>query len=145
MSKNRDWSSQSRKVRKNNQSIILKPHLQYWKHLQSSKTIKSKLWELCPQGTRYIYTSIAFYVKKEFTSRKREKKPNLAASTTYLISPANYRSKKDPLKALGRIDFTKYALSTIIYLMLCLFVLRLNVPVNNFSVMSGRSHRFLGN
>ena len=25
-----------------------------------------------------------------------------------------------------------------------LFVLRLNVPVNNFSVMSGRSHRFLG-
>ena len=28
---------------------------------------------------------------------------------------------------------------------LFLFVLRLNVPVNNFSVMSGRSHRFLGN
>ena len=26
----------------------------------------------------------------------------------------------------------------------CLFVLRLNVPVNNFSVMSGRSRRFLG-
>ena len=26
----------------------------------------------------------------------------------------------------------------------CLFVLRLYVPVNNFSVMSGRSHRFLG-
>ena len=25
------------------------------------------------------------------------------------------------------------------------FMLRLNVPVNNFSVMSGRSHRFLGN
>ena len=25
-----------------------------------------------------------------------------------------------------------------------LVVLRLNVPVNNFSVMSGRSHRFLG-
>ena len=25
------------------------------------------------------------------------------------------------------------------------FVLRLNVPVNNFSVISGRSHRFLGN
>ena len=24
------------------------------------------------------------------------------------------------------------------------FVLRLNVPVNNFSVMSGRSHHFLG-
>ena len=26
-----------------------------------------------------------------------------------------------------------------------LVVLRLNVPVNNFLVMSGRSHRFLGN
>ena len=26
-----------------------------------------------------------------------------------------------------------------------LVVLRLNVPVTNFSVMSGRSHRFLGN
>ena len=25
-----------------------------------------------------------------------------------------------------------------------LFALRFNVPVNNFSVMSGRSHRFLG-
>ena len=30
------------------------------------------------------------------------------------------------------------------FLFFCLFVLRLNVPVNNFSVMSGRSHRFLG-
>ena len=29
--------------------------------------------------------------------------------------------------------------------MTLLVVLRLNVPVNNFSVMSGRSHRFLGN
>ena len=26
----------------------------------------------------------------------------------------------------------------------CLFVLRLNVPVNKFSVMSGRSKRFMG-
>ena len=26
----------------------------------------------------------------------------------------------------------------------CLFVFSLNVPVNNFSVMSGRGHRFLG-
>ena len=32
-----------------------------------------------------------------------------------------------------------------ICLFVCLFVLRFNVPVNNFfSVMSGRSHRFLG-
>ena len=26
----------------------------------------------------------------------------------------------------------------------CLFVLRLNIPVNNFSVMSGQSQGFLG-
>ena len=32
-----------------------------------------------------------------------------------------------------------------VFYFVCLFVLRLNVPVNNFSVMSGRSHRFLGN
>ena len=32
-----------------------------------------------------------------------------------------------------------------VLLFVCLFVLRLNVSVNNFSVMSGRSHRFLGN
>ena len=31
------------------------------------------------------------------------------------------------------------------YAEIILFVLRLNVPVNNFSVISGRSHRFLGN
>ena len=29
-------------------------------------------------------------------------------------------------------------------LLVCLFALRFNVPVNNFSVMSGRSHRNLG-
>ena len=29
-------------------------------------------------------------------------------------------------------------------LFVCLFGLRLYVPVNNFSVMSGQSHRFLG-
>ena len=31
-----------------------------------------------------------------------------------------------------------------LYAFVCLFGLRLYVPVNNFSVMSGRSHRFLG-
>ena len=29
-------------------------------------------------------------------------------------------------------------------LLFCLFGLRLYVPVNNFSIMSGRNHRFLG-
>ena len=41
----------------------------------------------------------------------------LGSKYNLLNTPANYRSKKDPMKALGRIDFIKYALSTIIYLM----------------------------
>ena len=40
--------------------------------------------------------------------------------------------------------FTIYGHSHVVW-NICLFVLRLNVPVNNFSVMSRRSHRFLGN
>ena len=43
---------------------------------------------------------------------------------------------------LSRIAQATAALSRLIG---WLVVLRLNVPVNNFSVMSGRSHRFLGN
>ena len=43
-------------------------------------------------------------------------------------------------------DFGKFHNTAwFVYQDICLFVLRLNVPVNNFSVMSGRSHRFLGN
>ena len=44
-------------------------------------------------------------------------------------------------RGLGvRVDFLPQALSSVISIKLfvCLFVLRLNVPVNNFSVMSGR-------
>ena len=45
---------------------------------------------------------------------------------------------------------TPFFLSGHVQIIMSLFkevvvVLRLNVPVNNFSVMSGRSHRFLGN
>ena len=32
----------------------------------------------------------------------------------------------------------------ILFQFYCLFVVRFNVPVNNFSVMSGRNYRFLG-
>ena len=41
----------------------------------------------------------------------------LGSQYNLLNTPANYRSKKEPMEALGRIDFWKYALSTIIYLM----------------------------
>ena len=37
------------------------------------------------------------------------------------------------------------AINVALYDLKYVVVLRLNVPVNNFSVMSGRSHRFLGN
>ena len=42
-------------------------------------------------------------------------------------------------------DNILFNIVSLIYFSWVLFVLRLNVPVNNFSVMSGRSHRFLGN
>ena len=37
-----------------------------------------------------------------------------------------------------------YLKSTFIFFFFFFFVLRLNIPVNNFSVMSGRSQLFLG-
>ena len=47
---------------------------------------------------------------------KKNAKKKLGSKYNLLNTPANYRSKKDPMKPLGRIDFTKYALSSIIYL-----------------------------
>ena len=49
-----------------------------------------------------------------FTSQSTMK---LGSKYNLLKTPANFKGKKDPMKALGRIDFTKCALSTIIYLM----------------------------
>ena len=43
----------------------------------------------------------------------------------------------DDAELVDRFRFTKEEMR--------LVVLRLNIPVNNFSVISGRSHRFLGN
>ena len=56
------------------------------------------------------------------------------------------------LEADARLSVTPYTSNNPLYkigdvfdcLFVCLFVLRLNVPVNNFSVKSGRSQRFLG-
>ena len=47
------------------------------------------------------------------------------------------------LHALYSMRFSTFQFKAV--LVVVLVVLRLNVPVNNFSVMSGRSHRFLGN
>ena len=48
--------------------------------------------------------------------------------------------------SLGRLDWSERGchcvVKSVIYV--CLFVLRINIPVNNFSVMLGRSQRFLG-
>ena len=49
------------------------------------------------------------------------------------------------LSVVGAQGLTTAEYSLLCHAPVCLFVLRLNVPVNNFSVMSGRSHRFLGN
>ena len=47
------------------------------------------------------------YTTQHLTPAAEQAKWNLAVSTTYLIPPANYRSKKNPMKALGRTDFTE--------------------------------------
>ena len=41
----------------------------------------------------------------------------LGSKYNLLNTPRKLQSKKDQKKALGRIDFTKYAISAIIYLM----------------------------
>ena len=48
------------------------------------------------------------------------------------------KSVKIFIKVCQKIEIHKSTIKRLV-------VLRLNVPVNNFSVMSGRSHRFLGN
>ena len=56
-----------------------------------------------------------------------------------MIILLNYRIKK------AKVCWKIFIPISIYWKNVCfLFVLRLNVPVNNFSVMSGRSHRFLG-
>ena len=75
-----------------------------------------------------------------------------------VIAPSKLLNQTKPGKHFEPLTFKRYTneklcIVTILsdYLertrdiRICLFVLRLNVPVNNFSVMSGRSHRFLGN
>ena len=54
------------------------------------------------------------------------------------------RSSKTDANAEGAV-LALQAVDTLFCPVGWLVVLRLNVPVNNFSVMSGRSHRFLGN
>ena len=54
-------------------------------------------------------------------------------------------NKKIAITTAERLFLSWGILKTLPKIKHCLFVLRLNVPVNNFSVMSGRSHRFLGN
>ena len=74
--------------------------------------------------------------KQEIIYLKNLTKLELSEDLTIVLSEEkdkfvteNWREKNGPIKR------------QIIWLV----VLRLNVPVNNFSVMSGRSHRFLGN
>ena len=52
-----------------------------------------------------------------------------------------YIMLKDSLIQILAVNFS---VSENLHKLLCLFVLRFNVPVNNFSVMSGRSHYFMG-
>ena len=49
----------------------------------------------------------------------------------------------DSIAPLFQSSAMKLVLTKTVFAIKCLFVLMLNVPVNNFSVMSRRSHRIL--
>ena len=59
----------------------------------------------------------------------------MCQTAAILNNKARQRSKFNDFTIIGMVREPSHLL----------VVLRLNVPVNNFSVMSGRSHRFLGN
>ena len=60
------------------------------------------------------------------------------------MTPGRLKCRQFRKKALDvNLEFIQ-TLLLFVCLFVCLFVLMLNVQVNNFSVMSGRSHRFLG-
>ena len=77
-------------------------------------SIKSHKFDFRPEQT-ICFGVTCPWVLKIFPTDIMEMK--LGSKYNLLNTPANYRSKKDPVKVLGRNDFTKYALSTIIYLM----------------------------
>ena len=54
---------------------------------------------------------------------------------------AKLEERRTPDRKVAGSILTRWA---VLFLFVCLFGLRLYVPVNNFSVISGRSHRFLG-
>ena len=62
-----------------------------------------------------------------------------------LVCILNFDNKTSNIFSKCNNLFGRYWEKHILYINKGLVVLRLNVPVNNFSVMSGRSHRFLGN
>ena len=64
----------------------------------------------------------------------------LVVSELSVLKPYKYMSLSNILKPY--IFYLSSDCET--FFNICLFVLRLNVPVNNFSVMSGRSQRLLG-
>ena len=93
-----------------------------------------------------------------FLSGSREQRPPpLGASSIFISFSFNHYllciivcsvsnrpeiALKEPIVKSWKSRFGLMVVNSISYF--CLFVLRLNVPVNNFSVMSGRSQRFLG-
>ena len=57
--------------------------------------------------------------------------------------PSSENKGADQLRGYREADLRLcLCLCRLLVLVVCLFVLRFNIPVNNFSVMSGHSHHF---
>ena len=88
--------------------------------------------------------SLLAYTSSESRGTFRQKARSLAPLNgwAYAVEICHDGMLEDT-NSLDRAQFE--CLVTNMFTVELLFVLRLNVPVNNFSVMSGRSYRFLGN
>ena len=94
-----------------------------------------------PPNTSSEKCSVIVTIYKYFEVESEEKYQSVAGKN--IVKSQKYAASACILMLIDYI-LVYYTVGSITFFV-CLFVLWLNVPVNNFSVMSGRSHHFLGN
>ena len=97
------------------------------------------MWDLIVSVPDHCLSFLLFMIKRAFTDIKLHLIGNI--SVLLELDLHDIVSTRQNISVCVPLDLSMHCLEGFV----CLFVLRLNVPVNNFSVMSGRSHRFLGN
>ena len=103
------------------------------------------------RNTEIRYTLLLFIVQHGHSIIMRQKADDKITSANFrktfkinCITCMLKNQRLDGKHCRSRLDGSLLALSSgSIVIAFILYVLRFNVPVNNFSVMSGRSHRFL--